>query len=629
MNIPSLNKFLPSKFKKSTNRSAAQQVFVETPYLGLEKSDSYIYKIDKNFSITWANDRLLEKVPDALGKKCYNIIFNSSSKCKNCQNLVDPLLKTTTEVKYADPDRNSLQLKYFESTHIPLFVAGEFSGSIKIMNQIKDLSSYNIQTDENESLIQIEKLKKTENIDFFDNLNYPSICLGSNGIVKQVNKLFQELTGWTDKELIGLPNPILSESELDSIINIHPTDPYRFVQKEILKNKGGHIEVKISKLGNITLSDSDNIILIIEEIIPDIVLSEDSILLESKYKSFINNIQGIIFRFDKNFSPLYITGAIEELTGYTKNDFLNNKVRFVDLIYQDETVNADEVLNRMRTKGRNEKSIEYRLKNKDGAIKWVHQTFLNKIDVNGNTDQIEGIIYNITERKDAEDDLKRSREQYRNLAAYIDSIREEEKKRLAIEIHDELGHALTALKLELAWVIKKKFLRQEVMLEKVRKMNELIESTIRKVRSISSQLRPSVLDHFGLVAALEWQAGEFQKRSAIRCKLTVNSNDIKLDETRSTAIFRIFQEILTNIARHAKATRVDVALEKTGNELTLRVSDNGRGIKQEQINNKKSLGLLGMLERAHSMNGKLTISGIIGIGTTVTVSIPLSNKDTL
>jgi len=281
----------------------------------------------------------------------------------------------------------------------------------------------------------------------------------------------------------------------------------------------------------------------------------------------------------------------------------------------------------MKTRGRNEKTLEYRIIHKDGTIKWVHQYFQNLFDDKGYMTFIQGILYNITDRKEAEDELKHSREQFRNLALYIDSIREEEKKHLAIEIHDELGHALTALKLELSWLIKKKYLRQDVLFEKVRKMNELIESTIRKVRSISSQLRPSVLDHFGLVAALEWQAAEFQKRSAIRCRLTVNSTDIKLDEQRSTAIFRIFQEVLTNVARHAKATRVDVILERINDEIFLRISDNGRGIKQEQINNKTSLGLLGMFERANANRGKLSIAGVIGIGTTVTLSIPISNKE--
>jgi signal transduction histidine kinase len=209
---------------------------------------------------------------------------------------------------------------------------------------------------------------------------------------------------------------------------------------------------------------------------------------------------------------------------------------------------------------------------------------------------------------------------------YLETAREEEKKRLALEIHDELGHALTAIKLELAWILKKKFLRHDIMIEKVRKMNELIESTIRKVRTISSDLRPSVLDHFGLEAALEWQASEFQKRSAVRCKIHLDKEAINIDEKTSTAIFRIFQEVLTNIAKHAKASRVDVVLEKNHNNIVLKVRDNGKGFKLEKTKKTQSLGILGMTERANAIGGELSINSVIGVGTTVMLIVPLKKN---
>jgi len=207
---------------------------------------------------------------------------------------------------------------------------------------------------------------------------------------------------------------------------------------------------------------------------------------------------------------------------------------------------------------------------------------------------------------------------------YFESLREEEKKKLAFEIHDELGHILTAMKLELSWVLKKKFLREEVLHEKLHKMIDMIDSMIRKVRSISSQLRPSVLDHFGITAAIEWQAKEFQKQTAIRCRLNLPKQEIQLSEAKSIVVFRVFQEILTNIARHANATRVDIHLDIEGNNLVLTVADNGKGIKPEDISAKKSLGIFGMKERARSVNGKLTISGVSNIGTTVTLTIPIN-----
>jgi signal transduction histidine kinase len=175
--------------------------------------------------------------------------------------------------------------------------------------------------------------------------------------------------------------------------------------------------------------------------------------------------------------------------------------------------------------------------------------------------------------------------------------------------------------------VKKLKIKEDILTKKVKEMSELIETTIKKVRTISTQLRPSILDHFGLIAAIEWQASEFQKRTAIRCKVIFEPKDIYLDDPRATAVFRIFQETLTNITRHAKATRVDVSLSKTDGEIELKVSDNGVGIEEAQMNNFKSLGLLGIQERADFLGGKVEIKGEKGLGTSVTLRIPAPSKE--
>ncbi len=155
-------------------------------------------------------------------------------------------------------------------------------------------------------------------------------------------------------------------------------------------------------------------------------------------------------------------------------------------------------------------------------------------------------------------------------------------------------------------------------------VSELIDTTIKKVRSISTQLRPSILDHFGLIAAIEWQAGEFQKRTAIRCKVSVDSKDIILEDKLKTAIFRICQEALTNVARHAQASRVDISIRHRGDDMELIVSDNGIGISDERKHNKKSFGLLGIRERANFLGGKVTINGEEKLGTSVKLVVPIN-----
>lgn len=227
--------------------------------------------------------------------------------------------------------------------------------------------------------------------------------------------------------------------------------------------------------------------------------------------------------------------------------------------------------------------------------------------------------------QDAEEELKNSREELRRLSAYIQSAREEERTRISREIHDELGQSLTGLKMDLSW-LEKKFSSNEVksniIFDKINSMSQLIDSTINTVRKISSELRPGVLDYLGLPAAIEWQSQDFQKRTGIICKIISLPNEIKLTQDLSTAVFRIFQETLTNVARHSEANLVEISLAKNENNLLLSIKDNGRGITAAELHNIKSLGLVGMRERTELFGGEFKITGTKE-GTVVLVKIPL------
>jgi signal transduction histidine kinase len=217
--------------------------------------------------------------------------------------------------------------------------------------------------------------------------------------------------------------------------------------------------------------------------------------------------------------------------------------------------------------------------------------------------------------------LKESEDKLRRLAAHLISVREEERAHIAREIHDELGQVLTGIKMEVGWLQKR--LKEPQLLEKTESMSKLIDSTVQTVRKIATGLRPEMLDDMGLVAAIGWQAKDFQKRTGIRCRVELPPEGIKLDIERSTTTFRIFQEILTNVARHAHASRVNVKFGLTDDHMTLEVADNGVGIPETKLMNGKSLGLLGIQERALHFNGDVSINGAAGQGTRVTVSIPL------
>lgn len=236
------------------------------------------------------------------------------------------------------------------------------------------------------------------------------------------------------------------------------------------------------------------------------------------------------------------------------------------------------------------------------------------------------ISEDITERKKAEDNLEFSRRQLRQLSAHLQSIREEERARMAREIHDEFGQVLTALKIDTA-LIQRALGRArpdvEKLLEKTNQMTSLIDLTLLSVRRLATELRPGILDDLGLEAALEWQAQEFQRRTGIHCDFKSAIQRPAIPPEYSTPVFRIFQETLTNVSRHAQATHVSVVVEADDNRLLLEVSDNGKGIKESELHKAQSLGILGMRERALLMGATFSISGKTGKGTRVALQTPL------
>jgi signal transduction histidine kinase len=228
----------------------------------------------------------------------------------------------------------------------------------------------------------------------------------------------------------------------------------------------------------------------------------------------------------------------------------------------------------------------------------------------------------VAEREAAEKRALESEKKLRALAARLLSVREQERAHIAREIHDELGQVLTGLKMDVSWLAKR--FQDPSLLEKTRSMSGLIDSSIQTVRKIATGLRPEVLDAVGLVGAIGWQAEDFQKRTGIRCRLRLPEDSRSYGRELSTAVFRIFQEVLTNVARHSRATRVDVALSDSTDRLLLEVRDNGVGLSSTVLNGKAALGLLGMRERALGLGGTVEFDGASGRGLRVSVSVPLA-----
>ncbi len=230
-------------------------------------------------------------------------------------------------------------------------------------------------------------------------------------------------------------------------------------------------------------------------------------------------------------------------------------------------------------------------------------------------------------RLSAEAELQESYEHLRALAANLELVREEERTQIARELHDQLGQALTAMKFDLAWLTDRIVSKDAALGQKARAVTAQMDAMIKTVRRIATELRPGMLDDLGLAASIEWLARDFEKRMGIVCAVSVSSPDLPLARAPSLALFRIFQETLTNVARHAGAQLIEVRLNVTPATVTLQVHDDGRGIQADEIAGLHSLGLLGMRERAQRLGGTFDIHGVPGDGTIVTVSIPLKPNE--
>ncbi len=355
----------------------------------------------------------------------------------------------------------------------------------------------------------------------------------------------------------------------------------------------------------------------------------ESLLRESemRFRQLTENIREVLWMHTPDFSEtLYISPAYEVVWGRTCESMYREPRSFLEAIHPEDRQRVDETIEQNRLAGF---EVEYRIIRPDGSVRWIWDRGCPIKDAEGNFYRIAGLAEDITERKQAEEQYRMTSEQLRALTASLRSAREEEGVRIAREIHDELGSALTSLRWDLEEMDKtlaeaKVQSSLPAFRQKIEAMSKLIDATVNTVRRISSELRPSVLDDLGLAAALEWQAQQFEARTGIVCRYDCSLDDLELDRKQSTSLFRISQEALTNLLRHAQATRVGIMLELDVDALILSISDNGKGITEDEKRGRRSLGLLGMRERAHLIGGEVSIEGVAGKGTTVVVRVPLA-----
>ena len=352
---------------------------------------------------------------------------------------------------------------------------------------------------------------------------------------------------------------------------------------------------------------------------------------EQKYREIFENAGEGIFQSSPEGRFIIANPALARMHGFASpEELIHSRLDISRQIYVAPT-RREEFKHQIDEQGE-VRGFEHEVFRKDGSKLWISVNAHAVRDDQGAIQYYEGTAQDISERKAAEEKLKANSEHLRALSARLQSAREEEGTRIAREIHDEVGGVLTSLKWDLEETHK--ILAGPVepsqladLRESLHALMKLADTAFSAIRRIASELRPTILDDLGLVAAIEWQAQQFQTRTGIACDCECALENVELSAEQSTAVFRIFQEALTNVLRHAQATSVDIKIKEAGDFFVLRVDDNGKGITESKKSEQQPLGLLGMRERAHLIGGELSVTSVEGRGTVVTLRVPIAGRE--
>lgn len=470
-----------------------------------------------------------------------------------------------------------------------------------------------------------EALRKSkENCsDVFQTVNEGIVYATLAGEIISVNSSLEQILEISKEEVIGKNILTLSKERISSknINNILPV-----ITELIQGKKNNPVQVKyknkiLEVYTNINLK-SEHLTGVIRDITErkraEIILIES----EERYKRITTGLTDYLYTVKVKDGKIVETihnEACLAITGYSSKNFAEDPYLWINMVVPEErewiASNFMKIL-----EGKDLPPLEHRIIRKDGKIRWISDTAIPKYDSNGVLVSYDGVIKDITDRKRAEEEIKKAHDLLEQLYIHQEEIRENERRAISREIHDELGQSLTALKMDLGWTKDNVRYNAEVK-KKIEDMIDIIGETIEKVQKISSDLRPGLLDDFGLVPAMEWYIQEFEKRAGIKCYF--KTEDIQpINEKKNLALYRILQESLTNVSRHANAKNVNINLSQVDDSIVLEIIDDGIGIEQEKIYSYKSLGLIGIRERVKQFNGNLDITSTRNKQTKIRIIIP-------
>ena len=389
---------------------------------------------------------------------------------------------------------------------------------------------------------------------------------------------------------------------------------HRQLEEDIIKSRD-KLEVLVQER-TIELQKTNE--LLRNEIYLRIQQEQSLVLAEEKYRTVADFTYDWETWLGTDGKYIYVSPSCYIITGYTDEEFMNDPGLFFKIAHPEDRDIVEKHFHEELSSSNSMWSLDFRIITRNGEERWIGHNCQPVYNSNGKWIGQRGSNRDITDRKKAENILIESQKQLRALTQRIDEIAEEERTYIAREIHDELGHLLTAVKFDIEGLINKSELPVEFIKSELSSVLSMVDALADTVRKIASELRPGILDHFGLLPAIEWQIKQLQKRTKIQCEYHFSEMDITFDKKETTIIFRIMQEILTNVARHSKASKVVVSLNKKDDLFTLTAADNGIGFELNESTEAVAFGLIGMRERALSIGGEIKIESTIGVGTTVT-----------
>jgi PAS domain S-box-containing protein len=457
-----------------------------------------------------------------------------------------------------------------------------------------------------------------------ENYPQPIIMLGRDGTVLYMNHLFEDLTGFSSGRLVGKKNyPWVPDKVRDRWfrrITEHLSNG-KTKWEETFKTKIGKEKCAESTVTTAQFKGEEHCYLLTWLDITERVTNERELQEIQEFNSnLLENSPYPIIVLNSDTSIKYVNGTFESLTGFSCQELIGRKAPYPWWAEESTPARIRRLKNSME---KGEHKFERMFQKKTGELFWAEITS-RAIRENGKLKYYLSNWVDTTERKQAEEKLKKLAVELRNLSAHLETTREKEREKIAKEIHDELGQVLTALQLEIDWLGGKLNNNQKQLLNKTHSISKLIEGAMTSVHKICSELMPRILDDVGLVAAIEFLANEFEEVTTISCQVKCDRLCNYLDRDLAMSIYRIAQGAITNVVRHARATKVWVTIKCTADELNITIKDNGVGITREQVFSPESYGIMVMRERVNFWKGKINISGAQNVGTKVAITIPLT-----